>query len=95
MPNLETVFYAVNRTFEEVKYCWTKCRVKSISIMVKSLKMNIKESRFKSQFPTSLLCDLGQLTCLTSPTLIFFHLQNKESNAYLRNVTVRTEWNNR
>lgn len=40
------------RIFEEVKYCWMTCEVKSISIMVKSLEMDIKQNWFKSQFPT-------------------------------------------
>ena len=40
--------------------------------MAKSLEMNIKQTRFKSQFPSYLLCDLGQFTCLTFPTFFFY-----------------------
>lgn len=66
------LFHEQKRTFEEVKHRWTNCEVKSIRIMVKSLGMNTKQTRFKSEFSTEWLCDLGQDTCFSSPTLSLF-----------------------
>lgn len=72
------LFHEQKRTFEEVKHRWTNCEVKSIRIMVKSLGMNTKQTRFKSEFSTEWLCDLGQDTRFSSPNTLPFHLQDKK-----------------